>query len=143
MVYNITKKTVLSNETKYAKGIIERGIGMIARNFSNFDGMVFENCNTIHTLFMRIKLDIVFIDADNRITSLHSSVPAWIPMLRDKKGVTTIELPEGTIAESNSAVGDILNIKTEINDEDYQFIKPDILNNEPETVILPYTEETK
>jgi len=113
---------------------------MIGRDFTNFDGMVFEHCRSIHTMFMSINLDVIFIDDSYKICSLYESLPPWLPLIRSSKSKTVIELPVGVIHRAKCEIGDIINIKTEIFDKTHErLMKNKVLNN-TETVI-PFTEK--
>ncbi|QSH42502.1 DUF192 domain-containing protein [Lentisphaerota bacterium] len=89
---------------------------MIGHDFSaaNFDAMIFPRCNTIHTLFMLKKLDIIFVDTNNRIVGIRKKLPPWVPFVRCGKAETTIELPPGTIEATRTGLGDILNLRSEV-----------------------------
>ena len=139
MIHNITKQTIISSDTFYAESFWARSRGMIARNFTTFDGMVFENCNAIHTFFMSVKIDVIFIDSTYRISSLHESLATWLPLIRDSKANTVMELPLGTIARAKCSVGDVVTINTETFDKTHELlIKNKVLNN-TET-LTPFTE---
>jgi len=142
MIHNITKQTIISAETFYAENILTRARGMIGRNFGEFDGMLFENCHAIHTMFMTINLDVIFVDDSYKICSLYESLSTWLPLVRDSKAKTVIELPVGTIARAKCQIGDAVNIKTEIVDMTHESIlKNKVLNNRE--TIIPFTEKTQ
>ena len=142
MIHNITQQTTVSFKTLYLNSFISRARGMIFRHFSTFDGVLFENCNTVHTFFISRKLDVLFIDDLQRICSLRERVSPWRPLLRDPNAVKVIELPPGTIANTNCTTGDILTIKTEIIDvQSTTFLKSNILNNTDP--IIPFTENQR
>lgn len=140
MIHNITRQTIISSNTFYAKSFWARSRGMIARDFTNFDAMVFENCHAIHTFFMGIKLDVIFVDESYKICSLYESVSTWVPIVRDSNAKVVIELPVGTIVQSKSCIGDILTINTETLDKaQEEIIKNKVLNNTK--TLTPFTEK--
>ena len=140
MIHNISKQTVISADTIYAENFFDRSRGMICRDFSTFDGMVFENCRAIHTFFMTIKLDVIFVDDSYQICGLYESLPAWLPLIRNSKSTTVIELPVGVIKRSKCSIGDIVNIKTEIFDKTHEQILANKVLVNTETII-PFTEK--
>ncbi len=116
MIYNLSKKIYLAYRPEIANSFFKRVRGMIAREFKSngLDALVFPDCNTIHTLFMTKKLDVIFVDAENKVVGLRQKLPPWIPFVRCRKAVTTVELPAGTIDETRTENGDILNLRSEV-----------------------------
>lgn len=112
-VWNLTQNKPLANHPKYAVGAWTRARGMIGRSFDGFDAMVFERCGCIHTFFMGMPLDVIFVDRENRITRLCSSVRPWLPCLRAKGAVTVIEMAEGAIEARKPRIGDALDLNAE------------------------------
>jgi len=86
---------------------------MICRKFDTFDAMVFNNCNCVHTMLMSMNIDIIFIDSENRVCDLREKLVPWRPWVRCGKASTVIELPEGAIRRSGTAVGDVLDLNAE------------------------------
>lgn len=86
---------------------------MIARNFDGFDAMVFQRCNAVHTMFMGIRLDLVFVDAGNCVCAVREAVGPWRLMIREGGASTVIELPAGTVARCRIERGDVLDLNAE------------------------------
>ncbi len=116
MILNLTQKKYLSRSPLYANSYMLRTRGMIGRTFcgSGFDAMVFSRCNMIHTLFMSIKIDVVFVTRDNIICGLKKALPPWLPLVRCGKAFTALELPEGTIELTGTQLGDIVDLCGEL-----------------------------
>ncbi|MEI8246892.1 MAG: DUF192 domain-containing protein [Lentisphaerota bacterium] len=136
MILNLTKKKYLARSPLYAISYILRMRGMIGRTFSgaDFDAMVFSNCNTIHTMFMSVRIDVVFVTRDNIVCGLKKALPPWMPFVRCCNALTTLELPEGTIDLTGTQIGDIVDLCGVLTAESEQKLKE---NNklEVETVI--------
>ena len=52
--------------------------------------LVLENCNSVHTIFMRKKLDILFLDKSNKVIKIYENVPPRciiFPVLNAKKAI--------------------------------------------------------
>jgi hypothetical protein len=72
--------------------------------------------NGIHMFFMRFAIDAVFVsrptaDGVRRVMSVHRCLRPWIglvPFVRGAAGV--LELPTGTIDQSETAPGDLVRI---------------------------------
>ncbi len=73
---------------------------MFKRKKINY-GLLFENCNSIHTLFMFQKIDVIMTDAKNNILYIYKGLPPFRIIL-PKKGVKKVyELPLNTIEKLN------------------------------------------
>jgi uncharacterized membrane protein (UPF0127 family) len=140
MICNLTKKKAISHHTFYALSFWQRGRGMIGRNFDNFDAMVFNQCNSIHTMFMSQKIDVLFVDIENKVCALRKSLLPWRPFIRYPKAVTVIELPEGNIERTGTELGDVLDLNAELSDNQTK-IEEKLLHS-VETVV-PLTESKR
>lgn len=57
--------------------VLERMRGLLARPpLQRGQAMVLQDCNLVHTVGMRYPIDIVFVDRQARIASIHAAVPA-------------------------------------------------------------------
>jgi uncharacterized membrane protein (UPF0127 family) len=139
MIYNLTSKKCLSRQPVFAEAFFTRCRGMIGRDFQGFDAMVFNRCNAIHTLFMRIPLDVVFIDRQNRICAMRQSLPPWKLLVRAARAYAVIELPAGAIAQTGAMLGDVLDLNAELTREAGQHLTSKKLIDSMETVAVPVT----
>ena len=69
--------------------------------------MLFPGTSSIHTMFMRFPIDIVFLDADFRVLSVRDAVPAW-RAVSQRGAKAALELAAGEVARAGIAVGDPL-----------------------------------
>ena len=114
MIINLSKKTLLARCPQVATGLLARGRGMIGRDFSDFDALVFHNCNSVHTMFMRINIDLLFVDIENSVCGVRENLPPWRLLLRDPHAVTFIELPAGAAAMARIEPGDRIDLNAEL-----------------------------
>ena len=115
ILHNVTRKTILAKEPCRARTLTARMRGMIGRRFSErCDAMIFEHCSAVHSLFMTQKLDLLFISGENRIVHLREAFPPWRFCESCRKAALVIELPEGTIRRTGTAVGDYIDLDTEL-----------------------------
>ncbi len=128
MIYNLTKRTHVAKNPVFADTFYLRVRGMIGRNFQDFDGMVFEHCNCIHTFFMSVTLDVIFIDGNNNVCDLRENAHPWHPVIRSRKAVTVIELPQGQIRKSGTQTGDKVNLREELSKAEQQKLKKKLLH---------------
>lgn len=135
MIHNLTKRCVISRIPISARTFLERGRGMIGRRFSGFDAMIFNNCNSIHTMFMSISIDVIFVDCENRICDFRKSLPPWKPFIKFRKAMTVIELPEGVIERTGTEVGDIIDLHAELTEAEKKKLFAEGLISSPKTAI--------
>jgi hypothetical protein len=112
---NISRGTILAERLEDGSSFWAKFMGLMGRSsLPPGDGLWLPGENGIHMLFMRFALDIVFVsppangrDGPRRVLSLHRAVPPWrgvVWRVGGAKGV--LELPPGTIDQSNTALGD-------------------------------------
>lgn len=103
---------VLCQHELTARSFFQRLTGLLTRKFSKeLDGMIFENCNAIHTFGMRYSIDVVFYTNDMKICAAKSDLkPFRIFSAGVLKKCSVLELPAGTIERSGCKIGDLLKI---------------------------------
>ena len=114
MIINLTKNKILAKHPISAISFSSRGRGMIGRQFDNFDAMIFNRCNSIHTMLMSINIDVLFVSSENKICDLRKKLKPWKPFVRVGEATSVIELPEGTIEKTGTEIGDIVNLNAEV-----------------------------
>ena len=110
-IRNTTRGTSLAEKARVAQSFAARGRGLMFTDpLSPGEGLVIAPCNSIHMFFMRYPLDVVFLDAHNRVLFLYKSIKPWRVGRIVKGAKAAVELPEHTIALSGTQVGDILSV---------------------------------
>ena len=122
MIHNLTKKTVIARKTFVAMTFHDRARGLIARDFQDFDAMVFNNCSSIHTMFMSMSIDVPFVDMNNKICGLRRNLEPWVPFVRAPGTFCVIELPVGTIERSNTEKDDVIDLNAELTEKAMQVL---------------------
>lgn len=110
VIFNLSKKTVVAKAAFRAVRLSDRARGMIGRSFHEFDAMVFGDCSAIHTFFMRIPIDVIFLDRENTVLKICRSLKPWRPAILARGGKTVIELPAGALNFSGTMPGDRLDL---------------------------------
>lgn len=84
-----------------AQGWWGRARGLLGRaELPAGHGLLINPCSAIHTLGMRFPIDVVFLNAQGRVVSLHRAVPPNRPLIRGGRGaVAALELPAGTAGD--------------------------------------------
>jgi uncharacterized membrane protein (UPF0127 family) len=83
-------------DVESADGFFKRLTGLVLRKeIRDSEGLLFEDCSGIHSLWMRFSLDVIFLDGNNRILKvIHDLKPfRFTPLI--KKAVKVLELKAG------------------------------------------------
>lgn len=65
-------------QARVADGFWSRGRGLMGRRaLPQGEGMWLTPCRSIHTCFMRFRIDAVFFDRDGRVTRVHPNLGPW------------------------------------------------------------------
>lgn len=101
-------RVVVARRIVRARGFFAQGMGLLARrNMEPDEGLWLEGVGCIHTLGMRISLDILFLDQRFGTLGWISHVPPNRPFQGCKGARSTIELAAGTLDPlRNLAIGD-------------------------------------
>lgn len=108
-VENSSRGTVVAARAEMADGFVSRFFGLMGRReWTSSDGMVIEPCSSIHCFFMRMPIDVVFVDRDWRVLRTVEAIAPWRigPMVRKTRRV--VELPAGSLKGTGSEPGDQL-----------------------------------
>lgn len=100
----------LTDRCHIAEAFFERLKGLIGKQqLANGEGMFFPRCNSVHMWFMRFPIDVIFVDAQYRVTSVYSGLRPWrlLPVF-DFRASHALELPEGSIERVGVRKGDVL-----------------------------------
>lgn len=108
-VKNITRACILADRAEHASSFVRRLVGLLGRaSLPVGEGLLLTPCNAIHTFFMRMPIDVVFLDEQGVILRQVCALPPWraTPVLRAARSV--LELPAGTLQASGTQEGDRL-----------------------------------
>lgn len=119
MIFNLDSLHYIARRPVWAISLRERLRGMIGRRFEpdGIDAMIFPHCNAVHTMGMLIPIDLLFLDADSKVTKLCSDLTPWHVLVSCRRAVTVIELPAGKIVESGTEIGHHLNLNSVLSPE--------------------------
>ncbi len=74
---------------------------MWKKNISITDVYIFPNCYRVHTFFMRMPIDILFLNKNNEIICMIEHVKPWRIVPKIKDAITIVEVKSGFIQEYN------------------------------------------
>ena len=108
-VNNETRGRLLADRAERAEYFIDRFVGLMGRKSLAFgEGLHIVPCNSIHTFFMRIPIDVAFLDRDGVIVKQFLALPPWRATSVYFQAKSVLELPAGTLEASGTQEGDRL-----------------------------------
>lgn len=115
-VRNLTRDKLLADRADEAKSFTTRFIGLMGRTELPFgSGLHIVPCNGIHTFFMRIAIDALFLDRSLKVVKQFSALPPWRATNVYFNAHSVLELPSGTITASGTCEGDLLELTSTSN----------------------------
>lgn len=72
-------------------------------------GLLLRPCASVHTLFLRHPIDVVFLDSDGRVLRIWSALPPWRAVAQ-RGAQSVLELPAGACALLAVSAGDRLSV---------------------------------
>lgn len=92
-----------------ADTVISRLVGLLNRTaIGPREGLVITHCRSIHMLFMRFAIDVIFVDKRNCVVGLVEDIRPFRFSPYFFRAHCAIEVSPGTIARSKTALGDVL-----------------------------------
>lgn len=109
-IRNITRNTQIADRAEIARTGAKRSKGLLGRKaLEPGEGMWIIPCEAVHTFFMQFPIDLVYLDRKNRVRKTRSSVPAW-RISACLSAHSVIELPAGTVRDTRTEKGDVLEL---------------------------------
>lgn len=106
---NVTRERVLGDAVRVADSYLARARGLLGTpSLSAGQGLWIVPCRSIHSIGMRYEFDALFVDRTGAVVALYSRFPRnrVSAIFRQARGV--LELPPGTIEETGTEVGDVV-----------------------------------
>lgn len=111
MLVNLTNQATLATEIEIADSFWQRFCGLMGRRgLGPGRGLVLKPCNSIHTWFMRFKIDVLFLDRRLQVVHLEKSLDPFCFSRIVQGAVMVVELPAGTLEATRTKIGDQLEI---------------------------------
>lgn len=93
-------------EVEIAESFFSRLRGLMGRShLDKGHGLLLAPCNSIHMLFMRFAIDVVYLDKEFCIKKIARDVPTWIGMSFCFGAWAALELPSGEADRLKLRVG--------------------------------------
>lgn len=108
IIGNLTKKTTISSDLKEASSFPDQVLGLL--NPANPRSLLFRTRFGIHTFGLKGPIDVLVLDSSWKVVKMSMSLKPnrlffWSPLFP-----IVIELPENSIIDSKTAVGDWLSL---------------------------------
>ena len=108
-VRNGTRDCILADRAERASTFVQRLVGLLGRaSLPVGEALLITPCNSIHTFFMRMPIDVVFLDAQDTVVRLLHALPPWRATRPIPAACAVLELPAGTLAATGTQEGDRL-----------------------------------
>ncbi|WP_294482744.1 DUF192 domain-containing protein [uncultured Victivallis sp.] len=120
MIFNLDSLRYVARRPVWALSWRQRLFGMIGRRFdpeNGIDAMIFPRCGAIHTMWMSIPIDVVFLDSGSKVLKVSSRVKPWRLSVSCRGASTVVELPAGAAEESATGKGHHLNLNSTLSPE--------------------------
>ena len=73
---------------------------MFNDEMTSYDGILIDPCNSIHTFFMRYKIDIIFLNGNNQILKIYRNFSPWRMTRIILKAKKVLELEGGKLSKA-------------------------------------------
>jgi hypothetical protein len=80
------------------------------RSLAPGHGLLISPSNGVHTLWMRFSIDVLLLSANHRVLAVYGQLRPFRVTAINWKASSALELPAGTIASTNTQVGDVLQL---------------------------------
>jgi len=108
LLRNSRDRSVVATHLETAFDSNSRRRGLLGRTvFEEGHALIIAPSNSIHTFFMRMTIDVIFVARDGRVLKVRPALPAW-RMALALRAFAVIELPAGAVARSATRRGDTL-----------------------------------
>jgi len=111
--FNQTRQRFLATHVSVAQTHWTRLRGLLGTpkdDFRNGCGLWIRPCRGVHTLAMTFPLDVIYLDRDGTVVHLESNLQPWRFSPIRLQAASVLELPVNVIAETETALGDRIEI---------------------------------
>jgi len=112
-VTNTTRGTTVGDKVELADTSLKRMFGLLGRRgLDAGGGLWIKPSSGVHTVGMAFKIDVVGLDRDLKVIKLWRCIPPFRVTSVSMKVKSVVELPCGTISDSQTQTGDQLQISS-------------------------------
>ena len=110
---NRSKQTVVASEVALADTSWTRMKGLLGQTSDDFTtgkGLWIIPSQGIHTIGMKFPIDVVYLDKGYRVIYVSHSLPPFRIAALKLRARSVIELPAGTLTQTQTSIGDVLEL---------------------------------
>lgn len=108
-VVNESKGTVVAERARLAASFWSRLCGLMGRrSLAEGEALLLSPCSSVHTLFMRFPIDVVFLDSGNRVVKVVSELCPFRAAVAPGSARSALELAAGAATRAQVEPGDRL-----------------------------------
>lgn len=106
-------RRIVAEDCLVASNMLSRMVGLLGRSaLPSGQGIWLEPCSSVHTLFMRFAIDVVFIGNDRKVRKIIKAMVPWRLSAIDFRARSVVELPAGCVDQVGLQVGDELELES-------------------------------
>jgi uncharacterized membrane protein (UPF0127 family) len=109
LIKNITKNRIIAHNAKLCDDVFSKFIGLMFSKKEN-KSLIFkfnkEKIITLHMFFVFYPIDALFLDKNKIVVDKKESFKPFAFYKSKKKAMYSIEIPNGTVKETNTEIGD-------------------------------------
>lgn len=112
-VINHTRNTCLAHSVIMADSFLPRLVGLLGRSgLEQGWSLVLKPCQSVHTMFMKFDIDVLFVDRHGKVLHLISGMTPFRFSGIVRKSHLVLEFPAGTLAAAGTSPGDTIILST-------------------------------
>lgn len=93
---------------KVADNFIARLKGWMLKVPGPGDALLIRPCSSVHTFFMRVPIDVVFLDRDGKVVHIIENLKPWRLSPWVRGSCMVLEMPAGAVQRSGIKLGNLL-----------------------------------
>ena len=109
VLVNARNDVTIASDVNLALTRAERRKGLLGRDsLDPSAALVISPCSSIHTMFMRFPIDVIFLDRDNRVVKVITAMKPWRTALGGRGAQSALELEAGALEANGLQPGDVI-----------------------------------
>ena len=110
-ITNLTRNTVLGDAIDIADTSAKRRTGLLKHEgLGQGEGLWIVPCESVHTLFMKFPIDLVYLGKDRKVRKVRHAVKPW-RLSACLSAHSILELPAGAAEKTGTQAGDELSVE--------------------------------